>query len=263
MQWTFSLPAADNPIFEGNEGKIANGQPKHVWFLANAAPVVDRHFTVPAGTALYATILAAEWDNQICVDPDTNYSIDELRSLAKSFVDSLTDIEVQVDGVPVEGIAAYRSTSPVFASTTAEQICVASRPVHTDPMVADGYALLLAPLSVGEHTIHISGVVVVNTSYHLTTSMSTLRGTSRSRRTANKSEGSASLAAGVTRAGRPTRPRKKSWREGRLLILSIDGKRRPVGDIGDVLHSGDLGSPANYDPRRQCRRHDAWRSSPH
>ncbi len=163
IQWLLSLPAADNPIFEGNEDKIANGQPKHVWFLANAAPVVDRHFTVPAGTALYATVNVVEWDNQICVDPDTNYTVDELRSLAKSFVDLFTDIEVQVDGVPVEDIAAYRATSPVFASTTVEQICEAP-PGTYGPMVADGYALLLAPLSVGEHIIHISGVVVVDPS---------------------------------------------------------------------------------------------------
>ena len=87
MQWLFGLPAADNPIFEGNEDKIANGQPKHVWFLANAAPVVNRHFTIPAGTGLYAVINVVEWDNQICVDPDTNYTVDELRDLAKSFVD--------------------------------------------------------------------------------------------------------------------------------------------------------------------------------
>ena len=162
-QWVFSLPAADNPIFEGNEDKIAIGQPKHVWFLANAAPVVNRHFTVPAGTALYATINGVEWDNQLCVDPDTNYTVDELRAIAKSIVDSFTDIEVQVDGVPVEDIAAYRSSSPVFFSTTVEQICEAV-PGTYGPMVADGYALLLAPLSVGEHTIHISGVVVVDPS---------------------------------------------------------------------------------------------------
>ena len=36
-------------------------------------------------------------------------------------------------------------------------------------------------------------------------------------------------------------------RDGRRLILSVDGKQPPVGDIGDVLHSGDLGSPANYE----------------
>ena len=162
-QWFFSLPAADNPIFEGNEHKIANGQPKHVWFLANAAPVVDRHFTIPAGTALYATIFGVEWDNQICVDPDTNLTVDQLRAVAKSIVDSFTSIEAQVDGVPVRDIAAYRSTSPVFFSTTVEQICEAA-PGTYGPMVADGYALLLAPLSVGEHTIHISGVLVLDPS---------------------------------------------------------------------------------------------------
>ena len=93
----------------------------------------------------------------------TRTTVDELRAIAKSIVDSFTDIEVQVDGVPVEDIAAYRSTSPVFFSTTVEQICEAV-PGTYGPMVADGYALLLAPLSVGEHTIHISGVVVVDPS---------------------------------------------------------------------------------------------------
>lgn len=158
-QWYFSVPAADSPVFEGNEGKIANGQPNHVWFLSNAVPVTVRHFTIPAGTALYATIFSVEWDNQICVDPDTNYSVDELRALAKSVVDWFQHIEVQVDGMPVEDPAAYRATSPVFEATTVEQICEAA-PRTYGPMVADAYALLLAPLSVGVHTIHLSAVVV-------------------------------------------------------------------------------------------------------
>jgi Protein of unknown function (DUF3604) len=34
---------------------------------------------------------------------------------------------------------------------------------------------------------------------------------------------------------------------GRRLITSIDGKQPPVGDIGDVLHAGELGSPAQYE----------------
>jgi Protein of unknown function (DUF3604) len=36
-------------------------------------------------------------------------------------------------------------------------------------------------------------------------------------------------------------------RDGRRLILSVDGKQPPVDDIGDVLHSGGFGSPANYE----------------
>ena len=36
---------------------------------------------------------------------------------------------------------------------------------------------------------------------------------------------------------------------GRRLILSVDGKQPPAGEIGDVLHSGELGSPAHYEIR--------------
>jgi hypothetical protein len=36
---------------------------------------------------------------------------------------------------------------------------------------------------------------------------------------------------------------------GRRLILSVDGKQPPAGDVGDVLHSGDLGAPAHYEIR--------------
>lgn len=89
--------------------------------------------------------------------------MDELRDIAKSIVDSLQDIEVQVDGIPVDDVTAYRATSPVFSATTVEQICEAM-PGDYGPMVADGCALLLAPLSVGVHTIHMSAVVVVDPS---------------------------------------------------------------------------------------------------
>ena len=37
--------------------------------------------------------------------------------------------------------------------------------------------------------------------------------------------------------------------DGRRLITSVDGKQPPHGEIGDVLHSGELGSPAHYEIR--------------
>jgi hypothetical protein len=169
IQWILSVPAADNPVLVGNEDKIANGQPKHVWFLANGAPVVDRHFIIPAGTALYANILTSEWDNFLC-GPDTNYTVDQLREFAKSSVDSFTDIEVEVDGVPVNDVDAYRTTSPVFVSTLPNNNilqylgCADAVAGTYGPMVADGYAIILAPLPVGEHLIHESLVQVVDPS---------------------------------------------------------------------------------------------------
>ena len=37
--------------------------------------------------------------------------------------------------------------------------------------------------------------------------------------------------------------------DGRRLIMSVDGKPLPPTQVGDVLHSGELGSPAEYEIR--------------
>jgi len=36
-------------------------------------------------------------------------------------------------------------------------------------------------------------------------------------------------------------------KDGRRLITKIDGKQPDAGEMGDVLHSGELGSPAAYE----------------
>jgi hypothetical protein len=169
-RWSLSVPASVNPLLLGNEAHLSIGQPKQLWFLANTLPVVDRFFTVPAGKALYAVIFAGEWDNFICINPDTNYTVDQLRSIAKSTIDSFTDIQVEVDGEAVKDVTQYRATTPAFFSTLPEnniaqaQGCTDVIPGTYGPMVGDGYAIILAPLSVGEHTIHETGVFHVDPS---------------------------------------------------------------------------------------------------
>jgi Protein of unknown function (DUF3604) len=37
--------------------------------------------------------------------------------------------------------------------------------------------------------------------------------------------------------------------DGRRLMLSVDGKQPPPGEVGDVLHGGELGSTAHYEIR--------------
>src|SRR5258708_31213338 len=46
-QWSLSLPAADNPIFPGNESNIAARQSGPVWFLAELliSPIIELHYT--------------------------------------------------------------------------------------------------------------------------------------------------------------------------------------------------------------------------
>jgi len=90
-QWEYSVPAPINPVVVGNEQYLSQGQPQHLWLLANVVPVVDRHFTVPAGKALFVTIFAPEEDNLLCLAPPPTYTVDQLRALAKSIADSFTD----------------------------------------------------------------------------------------------------------------------------------------------------------------------------
>jgi hypothetical protein len=169
-QWFYGVPAADNASLIGNEDKLAVGQPKHVWFLANVVPVADRHIIIPKGKALWVTIFGVEWDNYLCVEPDMSLTVNELRALVKGIVDSMTDIEVTIDGVLVHNVMAYRSITPEFALTLPDanilQLlgCGDALPGTYKPAVADARALLVKPLPVGEHTINISAVVVVDPS---------------------------------------------------------------------------------------------------
>ena len=170
-QWVYGVSSADNATLLGNEDTLAVGQPKHLWFLSNTSPVVDRHFVVPKGKALWLTIFGVEWDNFLCAEPDTHYTVAELRDITKSIVDSMTDIEVTIDGVPVDNIMAYRSITPEFSLNLPDHNVLLDVFGCTDalagtygPAVGDARALILKPLPVGDHSVHIAAVVVVDPS---------------------------------------------------------------------------------------------------
>src|SRR6185503_16480724 len=97
-----------------------------------------------------------------CPDPDfkpaPGQSLqDFLTQGAKDAVDqTLTGLEVEVDGVPLRNLLSYRATSDLFditfdPSLTFLDPCATGAP---QPAVSYGYWLMLAPLSVGTHTIH-------------------------------------------------------------------------------------------------------------
>jgi len=177
-QWALSIPAADNPTIPGNEAKIATAQPEHVWFLMEwiLSPTTEVHYTVPAGRALFVPLFVQEVDDFLCIDPPGTSTVDQLREAAKGVVDGITELRDEIDGVPVRDVTEYRTTSPVFFSTLPDHNLVqdlfgcANGAGTYGPMVADGYALLLAPLSVGEHTLHESFLFSdpIDITFHIT-----------------------------------------------------------------------------------------------
>jgi hypothetical protein len=80
--------------------------------------------------------------------------VDEAEFFADHIVTST--LSCTIDGVAVANLSAYRASSPEF-SFTAPTPWIFGATGGAGVSVADGYYLMLAPLSGGAHTIHFSG----------------------------------------------------------------------------------------------------------
>jgi hypothetical protein len=165
-QWEYSLPVDHHPLFDTAD--CSAGQAGPVWFLGGTFTVVPisstvvignatRDCTVPAGKALFFPIIDAE-----CATAEGNGTTEqELRDCAEGLVDHAVNLSAEVDGVAVQNLAAFRVQSPLFNWGPLPENNLLNLPAGTtSPSVSDGYFLMLAPLSVGSHTIHFKGSAV-------------------------------------------------------------------------------------------------------
>jgi hypothetical protein len=183
-QWAFSLPTDAHPLFDTAD--CSAGQTGHVWFLgASFSPsdgehgwtvaIATRDCTVPAGTALFFPIVNAEASTL-----EGNGTSDaELRAAVQSFQDLATNMSAEVDGVAIRNLDAYRAQSPLYTfgplpDHNIPQNWGLDAPAGTTSLsVADGVYVMLAPLSVGQHTIHFHAEVpdflfLLDITYNLT-----------------------------------------------------------------------------------------------
>ncbi|WP_316150587.1 hypothetical protein [Cupriavidus sp. BIC8F] len=77
-------------------------------------------------------------------------------AIAQKFANYIQDLFVTIDGVPVTNVTAYRITTDQF-SFSAPTPWIFNKVGGNGTAVADGYFLLLKPLSAGTHTIHYGG----------------------------------------------------------------------------------------------------------
>jgi hypothetical protein len=175
-QYAYSLPNSDSPLFDATGGHCAVAQPfvaqSKVFFLAAAVfgGTQTESCTVPAGTMVFFPVLNAEVDNG-CPVVSPPLTVADLASAAKSLIDPATNLHASIDGRAVQNISSYRVTSPAFSFTlpaASDNLCTffagsasaAAAPGSVvSPVVGDGYYLMLAPLSSGQHTITFGGEV--------------------------------------------------------------------------------------------------------
>ncbi len=163
-KWVYAQPTNQLPLLDPNGSLATNGQPGgSVFFLANIAlpGSVTRALSVPEGSYLLFPLRYVTLDN---VDFPFPLSLAELRDAAAGVVDLMTNLHATVDYVSVE-VAPHRVLSPVFSFDfqTADNLdsFIYGHPVMglVDPIVSDGYWMMVEPLPVGNHVITFGGSI--------------------------------------------------------------------------------------------------------
>jgi hypothetical protein len=165
-KWILPISVSENPAFD-EDGSLANvAQPDGPVFLLakgfNANRMGHRTFTVPEGKYLFMPLIAFYVDN---IDTEPPWSVDQLRDFAKASIDLVTGLHATIDGVLVPDLFSYRAISPVFSiyfeSGDNLSSLSAGRPIlgWNDPIVADGYYVMVPPLSPGTHVINFGATV--------------------------------------------------------------------------------------------------------
>jgi hypothetical protein len=180
IQWLLSIPATTNPALDTTGAECGEGQAGPVWFLAGTfGGSVTRSCTVPVGKALFFPIVngffgAGVFDCFPTV-PSVTCNLTTLRVAAAASMDAVT-LEAHIDGKLLPNLSGQRVQSPEFTITYPDDNVFGIQSGTYVPNVADGYWLMLAPLSAGAHTIHFKGEItggvfagtVIEATYHLT-----------------------------------------------------------------------------------------------
>jgi hypothetical protein len=153
-QYALELPATQNPLTNGTNECAIKRLGNVGLVVANSTLDIPIECTVPVGMKLYIEVLGAECSN-LEEPPFFGGTEEELISCASGFVPQ--DLEASIDGVEVSNLSTYIVLSPRYDFTNPEDNILGVDPGTVGESVGSGAYLLLAPLSPGNHTIHVQG----------------------------------------------------------------------------------------------------------
>jgi hypothetical protein len=153
---------------------LSDGQSGEVWLLASplGVPPSDTFpFSIPEGKALLISPLTFWADNANCPS-FTDFTVDELRAQVSGEWSQVSAASFTIDGVTIPGLSNPQDSPYVFDSTVFSYTlpdhdtyptvlfgatCIANG-ATIDGAVAKGVFLMVKPLPVGQHLIHMSAV---------------------------------------------------------------------------------------------------------
>lgn len=168
--WAWALGPDDDfgPILDTTGALCTAGQHGKTWFLAGSffdVGPITRTCSVPRGTTLFFPVL-----NQFCAELPATFKMQlhELRACAaKGLADSgvsADELTAQVDGRDVPMVRAQSALFPLHL----DEPNFFGAPAGTYLEAADGYWVLLDPLSPGAHTIRFMAGDKIDVTYQIT-----------------------------------------------------------------------------------------------
>ena len=161
--WRFGIehPVAGNPFVEGGAFAISGS----VWGIA--APLGNPATftaTVPVGKALFLPATTIECSSLEPADSGFHGdTAEEQAACATYWANHIVNFSFEVDGVPVNNLASYRVVSPQFSFTAPDPNILGVAGGGAGTAVADGYYVMLAPLSKGVHTTRVRSTLRFST----------------------------------------------------------------------------------------------------
>jgi hypothetical protein len=156
-QWAVSIPKDINPGADMTGKNCALKQSGPVWFLAGTfGGPATRTCTIQAGNAILLPLLNSQCNYLAKPNLKTE---SQLLACAKSLNEGVSGLDATIDGTKIQGLQNYRVHSPLF-NITYQANNIDGAPIGKTQAVSDGYWVMLKPLPVGDHTIHMLGSVV-------------------------------------------------------------------------------------------------------
>jgi hypothetical protein len=155
-KWAYSFSAGNDP-FTDTASPDAH-QSGRVFFLAGTAGgSAERTFSVPQGSFVLVPLLVGELSQAEL--GDFSLFADDVRSAAKGLADVFDSLHATLDGtsIPESELFAHRVVSPVFSFDAVAGNLFGAPAGNSGIAVADGYWLMLSPLSGGTHEINFGG----------------------------------------------------------------------------------------------------------
>jgi hypothetical protein len=163
-----SLPLSDHPLSPPEDRPCSADQSARVWFLGgvfNSGGTVERtNCVVPPGTPLVVAVANVECSNRE-TDPFAGSDPESLRACAAGVADPSSPLNATGMNATLDGrtLRPVRAPSPVFGFTVpslSDNILSCPSTGCADrsgSAAADGYMLVMHPLSVGRHTLRFGG----------------------------------------------------------------------------------------------------------